>query len=401
MKSNGNQGIKVLVAGSILQFLLGIIYVWSIFVMPVSKYLNVEAGPVKLTLSYMLCFFAIGILLGGKLQVKIGPSKVVLIGGMLMALGMVLSSFVSSVTMLYLSYGVISGFGVGMAYNAVISSAPRWFPEKKGLVTGISVFSFGFSTVVFAPLVRNMVAEDGIGVPMTFRIFAAVFAVASLILFRFIVLPESKGGVAADFGDERQYTTGQMLKTKQFYLIFIAMMLGTAAYFVVSPSFQTLPTERGMSESMATFLVMFTGIANAFGRLGVPLLSDKVGREKAGIVVFLFTTASVALLAFSFTKGGLLFAVISVIAFFYGGTSALFPLVTGKYFGMQHLGANYGAVMLGFASSSLIFPNIMSRIQDEKTRFIAMAFIVALGIVIFIALPHIKRDGKTEKKIKA
>lgn len=394
MKSKGNQGVKVLVAGSILQFLLGIIYVWSVFVVPVSKHLGAEAAPVKLTLSYMLCFFAIGILLGGKLQVKIGPSKVVLIGGLMMALGMVLSSFVTSVTMLYITYGVVSGFGVGMAYNAVISSAPRWFPEKKGLVTGISVFSFGFSTVVFAPLVQKMVASS-LGVTGTFRILSGVFAVATLLLFSFIKMPEIKGSAAAAFGDQRQYTSSEMLKTSQFYFIVVAMMLGTAAYFVVSPSFKTLPVERAMSESMATFLVMFTGIANALGRLGVPLLSDKIGREKAAILLFACTAIGVGLLVFA--KGALLFAAISIIAFFYGGTSALFPLVTGKYFGMQHQGANYGMVMLGFAASSLIFPNIMGRISDVGVRFTAMALIVALGVVIFIVLPRLKE----KKAVKA
>ena len=387
--SENKQGIKVLVAGAILQLFLGIIYVWSVFVEPVANHLSWDKGSVKLTSSFMLCFFAIGILLGGKIQAKIGTSKVVLMGGLLMAAGILATSFIpaSANFMVYITYGVIGGLGVGMAYNAVISCVPRWFPEKRGLVTGISVFSFGFATVLFAPLVKTLIAS--FEVVTTFRILSAVFLVVSVLLFRFIVLPETNTAAAAQLGEGKQYTTGEMMKTPQFYLIAIAMMVGTAAYFVLNPSFVTLPEERGMSAEMATMLVMFTGIANALGRLAVPLLSDKIGREKAGICVFAAMALCAGLLVFA--NGALLFAAIAVIVFCYGGTSGLFPLITGKYFGLKHQGSNYGMVMIGFAISALVFPIIMGGIESDLVKYISMAVIAAVGIVIFFVLPNLKQ----------
>ena len=391
-KSRGN---SVLLAGAVLQLFFGVIYVWSVFVMPVSEHFNWGAESVKLTSSFMLCCFVLGILFGGRLQVKFGTSRVVFCGGLLMAIGMLVTSFIPGAApwIIYISYGVFGGFGVGMAYNAIITSAQKWFPAKRGMATGISVCMFGFSTVVFAPLVEALIARFEL--IATFRILAAAFAVVTLALFRFIVLPTEADAPAMPQGmtAQKQYTTGEIIKTKQFYFIAVSLMLMTAPYFIMNPSFKTLAGEREISSAVATGIVMMTGVTNACGRLLVPMAAQKFGRENAiGGIIILTALSSGCLI---FAKGALFMICVGITAFCYGGSSGAYPLITGDYFGLENLGSNYGAVMVGFASAALLFPMAFTPITNTGVKFAILAALSLLGVFMMMALV---RGRKAEEK---
>ena len=393
MTNQKNTGNRMLLTGAVLQLFLGIIYVWSVFVKPVSDFFAWDVEKVKLTSSFMLCCFVLGILIGGKLQVKVGTSKIVLFGGLLMSAGMLATSFVPQNTpwLIYISYGIAGGFGVGMAYNAIISSAQSWFVHKRGFATGISVCMFGFSTVVFAPLIELLV--DKFGLIMTFRILAAAFFLVTVLLFRFITMPENVSGQkkADTVPESKQYTTGQMIKKPAFYMIMFSMMFLTSSYFILNPSFKILALDRGAG-TMATALVMLTGVANALGRLGVPLLAEKIGREKAIITIILATAVSTLTLCFATSFGFM--AAVAVIAFCYGGSSGVYPLVTADYFGIKNIGSNYGAVMVGFACSALCFPMVISLITDMTVKFIVLAVLVTMGSVLMGLLLTQKKKVK-------
>lgn len=387
MSKSGNRGVLVLVTGSILQLFLGIIYVWSVFVTPVSERFSWGIENVKLTSSFMLCCFVLGILIGGKLQVKTGTSKIVLAGGLLLSAGMLATSFIPSgaAYLIYITYGIVGGFGVGMAYNAIISCAQKWFPKKRGLATGISVCAFGFSTVLFAPLIEALI--KAYEVINTFRILAAAFFVVVVALFYFIKLPDDSGQAASPASEllmkKKQYTTGQILKTKQFYYITLSLMLGTAAYFILNPSFKTFAEERNLAD-VGTLIVMVTGVANALGRLLVPLLSDKIGRERAALSILLATMVSTLVLCYA---GGIPFmAAIAVIAFCYGGYSGIYPLITADYFGIKNVGSNYGAVMVGFALSALFFPMLVGLVGNMTAKFFVLTVLAAAGALMVILL---------------
>ena len=385
--TQNKQGLRVLVAGSVLQLFLGIIYVWSVFVRPVSEVYEWDIANVKLTASFMLSFFVVGILIGGKLQAKTGAERVVLLGGLMLAAGMLATAFLpaSVAWLMYISYGVIGGFGVGAGYNAIISAAQKWFPQNRGFATGISVCAFGFSTVVFAPLIETLVVQFGLR--NTFLILAAAFFVVVLALFRFIRLPDDSGQAGAPSAAllaKKQYTMTEAIKTKEFYFITLSLMLATAAFFILNPSFKTFAVERGLNESIGTVIVMLTGVANALGRLGAPLLSDKIGREKAALTIILATAVCALLLCFA--EGFLFMATIAVIAFCYGGYSGIYPVLTADYFGIKNVGSNYGAVMVGFALSALTFPMLIGLIDSSMMKFIALAALAAAGAVLLILL---------------
>lgn len=393
-KKSSPQANRVLISGAILMIFLGIIYVWSVFVSPVSEHFAWPVESVKLTSSFMLCCFVLGILVGGMWQQKVGTKRVVLTGGLLLSLGMLLTAIlpVSLPFLVYVTYGILGGFGVGMAYNAVLTCAQRWFPQRRGLATGISVGAFGLSTVIFAPLVEGLIGR--FGVSNTFFILAAAFFLAVVLLFRSITLPEGAAvpPPAPGVAQQKQYATKEILRSRLFYYITISMMLGTAAYFILNPSFKTLAVERGLSDGIGTVIVMMTGIANALGRLAVPLLSDKIGRERAAFLILLVTGACSALL--SFASGGFFMAAVAVIAFCYGGFSGVYPLITGDTFGLTYMASNYGAVMVGFAVSALLFPMLFGLIGNLYVKFLALAALAVVGAVL-IAL--CAREKKAQK----
>jgi len=400
-----NPGVKVLIAGSILQLFLGIIYVWSVFVLPVQNKFGWQIQDVKFTVNIMLCCFVLGILTAGKLQTKIKASYIVLTGGMMMAIGMFATSMLSATIPVYgiwLTYGIIGGFGVGLAYNTIISSAQKWFPKKRGLATGISVFTFGFSAVIFAPLIEMLIGPipDYSGLIFTFRILSAAFLVATVALFAFIKLPENVKGATVDFGAQKQYTTGQMLKKIDFYLIFFSMMFLTAAFFIINPSLKLLAPIHGLDISFGVTLVMIAGLANSAGRLAIPLLGEKIGRRGAVLTILLITAIGTASLCMI---NGLLFViVIALIAFCYGGSSGIFPLVTADHFGLKNIGANYGVVMIGFMSSVLLFPQLIGQLNTgdadptvNTMKYLALAAVAAVGALLtFILILKAKKGDK-------
>ena len=390
MTSN-KKGITVLVTGSIMQLFLGILYVWSVFVNPVSEFYGWEISGVKLTSSFMLCFFVFGILAGGKLHLKLGSDKVVLGGGLLLAFGMLTTAFLpaNAAWLMYITYGIIGGFGVGSAYNAIICAAQKWYPNKRGFATGIVVCAFGLSTVVFAPLIKTLIAQFDL--QKTFLILAGAFFIATLALFKFIRLPDESAPAAAPSPAllaKRQYVVSETIKTKEFYLIALSLAVATAPFFILNPSFISYADARGVPE-FGTIIVMMTGVANACGRLTIPLLSDKIGREKAVMAVLFLT--SICAFVLCFAQGFLFIATVLITAFCFGGLPGLYSVISSDYFGIKNAGANYGAVMMGFALSALTFPMIIGLINNDTTKFITLSVMAAGGVVLIILLMTFKK----------
>ncbi|MCL2276566.1 MAG: MFS transporter [Treponema sp.] len=387
-KKSGNR-YTVLILGSIMQLFLGILYVWSIFVEPVHNEFNWHVDSVKLTASFMLCFFVIGIIVGGKLVLKIGSQKVVLGGGLCLALGMLSTSLLPSNVpwIMYITYGIIGGFGVGSAYNAIIVAAQKWFPQKRGLATGIVVCSFGLSTVVFAPLINILIAR--FDVRNTFLILGGIFFAATIAFFRFIRLPDdiaassSANTAVTALLAKKQYLISETIKTKQYYFIAVSLAFATAPFFILNPSFISYAAARGVPE-FGTVIVMLTGVANACGRLAVPLLSDKIGRERAALIVILAISICAAVLTFA--RGGVFIAAVLATSFCFGGLPGLYAVLASDYFGIKNAGANYGAIMMGFAFSALVFPVLIGFIQSSSVKFITLSVMAAFGIVLIVLL---------------
>lgn len=373
----------ILAMGMIIQLCAGIIYMWSVFRGPVSTHLSWDPASAAITSSIMLSTFVLGIIIGGRMQDKYSPSPVALSGGILLGLGMVLSAFIpqSSPWLIYIFYGIIGGFGVGCVYTTTVSVVQKWFPDRRGFATGMMVGAFGFSLVLFAPLTKMLLANWG--VPKTFIFFGVLFIVICSVCSLFLANPEAKQQGSTSASTQKQYTTREMLKTKEFYLLTFSMFFLLPAYFILNPLFISLGIERGLTESMATFGVMLTGVASASGRLLISWFSDYVGR-KAGIATISLITLAAALVMI-FAQGVLFLVCITAIAFSFGGSASVYAATAADLFGTKHMGFNYGCVMVGFGASALIF-QILSNNLSVTYSFIVAAVGCVITLVLVAAL---------------
>lgn len=391
MKTNK---IAVLVAGVLIQLSLGIIYIWSVFKAPIMEYYGWESNDAALVSSIMLVAFVAGIVLGGRIQDKTNPTVVVLGGGILFSLGLFLSSILPSThpELLYITYGVLAGFGVGAAYTSIISCAQRWYPTKKGFATGIIVCAFGFSTVIFAPVARNLLKS--MDVHTVFRTFSIVFLIIILLCFSFIRNPKSTGTVRAELPGA---SPSEMIKTATFYILALSLGLGTMLFFFVNPLVLDLANSKGISDNVALTGVMIFGIANASGRLIAPALSDKIGYKIT--IISLLSLTLIGALSCIFVQGNAFLVVIFFVALAYGGFSGIFPIATVSNFGPKNIGINYGLVMIGFATSALAAPYIgkaLLRTTDDGKNDLTLFFIAAsIACAIAISLMMtIKKKAK-------
>ncbi|HNX15062.1 MAG TPA: OFA family MFS transporter [Oscillospiraceae bacterium] len=380
----------VLAFGMVLQLCAGIIYMWSVFKGPVATYLTWDAAAAAITSSIMLAAFVLGIIFGGRLQDKFGPAPVALLGSVLLGLGMILSSFVpaSAPWLIYVFYGVIGGFGVGCVYTTTVSVIQKWFFDKRGFATGMMVGAFGLSLVLFAPVTKTLLA--GWGVPKTFLAIGITFLVICSVCSLFLANPEVKPQAGSAQSTQKQFTTKEMLKTKEFYLLTLSLFFVLPAYFILNPLFMSLGVERGLTENMAAVGVMITGIASAGGRLFTSWYSDYVGR-KAGIMTISILTLA-ASLGMIVAQNVVFLICLAVIAFCFGGAASVFAATAADLFGTKHIGLNYGLVMIGFGASALIFPIISSKLAATGVftySFIVAAVTCAITLVLaaFLKIP--------------
>ncbi|MEO0076112.1 MAG: MFS transporter, partial [candidate division WOR-3 bacterium] len=162
----------IVIGAIIIQLCLGAIYAWSVFRIPLQKELMISATQASLPFSFVLIFFALATILGGRWQDKAGP-RIAIVGGVLLGLGMILTSFAKNLTAIVVFYGIVSGVGIGIAYVCPISAGVKWFPDKRGLITGLSVAGFGAGALIVGPVARSLI--DSVGIFNTFRILGIIF----------------------------------------------------------------------------------------------------------------------------------------------------------------------------------------------------------------------------------
>ena len=395
MFKNNPQGVKVLLSASLLNLFLGMIYIWGIFVVPVSEALSWNPDAAKLTASFLIGFFTWGNVLAGRLLPKLGASKVTRLGGAIMAIGAVLAALTpqSAPWLLYVTYGILVGLGGGMGYIVAVAGVQKWFPNHRGTATGICVGIFGLSVTVFAPILSFLLRE--FSVQITFFILAAVFLCVTFLLGQFMHFPKENQAPPSAMDDKRQYSPREMVKTRAFVHIIASFFLVTVAFFVVNPAVQTLSLYRGFPLEFATRLLMITGIANTAGRFIVPMLSGKMRNET--IIVCLMAVLTFAAGMLTFATGALFVVVVTLIPICFGAALSVFPLLTADYFGLKNLAANYGLVGLGFSASALLAPGAIGLLGGYTTRFIAVAVLSALGICTMGSL-LLQARGAQKKK---
>jgi OFA family oxalate/formate antiporter-like MFS transporter len=391
----------VLAAGMAIQLCAGIIYMWSVFRGPVAAHLGWGAADAALTSSVMLAMFVLGIIVGGRAQDKLGPKRVTLAGSAMIGLGMALTALAapSAPWVVYITYGIVGGFGVGTVYTATVAAVQKWFPDRRGFASGMIVSAFGFSLVLFAPLARAML--NGLGVDTTFLVFGLGF-LCVCGLCSLLVQNPPEGWLPRGYtptqavANRRQYAPREILATRQYWLLAGGLLFTLPAYFILNPVFLSLGAERGLSEGLALLGVSLTGISSAAGRLFVSWVSDKIGRKAAMAgVALLILAASLVMIA---GKSLLFLACIMLISFGFGGSSSVYAAMTAESFGTKYGGMNFGLVMLGFGVSALMFPIISNRLTADGSY--ASSFILAAATCGIAMILVLLMDNPSKKTIQ-
>jgi OFA family oxalate/formate antiporter-like MFS transporter len=395
-----------LILGTIIvQMGLGTIYTWSLFNQPLVNKFNWELSSVAITFSITSFALAFATLFAGKLQEKWGIRKLIALSGFILGLGLILTSQVSSLLMLYLLAGVIVGFADGTAYITSLSNLIKWFPNRKGLISGVSVSAYGLGSLVFKYI--NATLIDTVGISQTFfywGIIVMIMVVGGSLLLREAIVVETPIN-AENAENKRDYTVKEMLATKEVYFLFImfftACMSGLYLISIVKDIGVQLA---GLNVAVAANAVAMIAIFNTVGRLILGSLSDKVSRLKVIASTFFITAIAVLTLSFVQLNYGVFFICVAAIAFCFGGNITVFPAIVGDFFGLKNHSKNYGIVYQGFGLGALAGSFIAAFLGGFKPTFIVIGTLCVLSLIIaiFIKPPnHSKRENELEDISKA
>ncbi len=368
----------ICLAGTAINICLGVLYSWSIFVVPLIDKYGAEAGFSRASLTWpftaSIFTFALVMVYAGRLQDRIGPRPVCTIGAVIMGAGFILTAFANSVPLIILTYGVIGGAGVAFGYVTPVVTTIKWFPDKKGLTAGITVSGFGFGAFVFTPIAVQLI--KAVGVSQAFLYLGLIFLVAVGLLAQILTNPPAgykpegwtppapKPGAAKA---ARDWVATEAIKTPTFWTLWLAFIgnagVGLMVISLIAPYAKTL----GMSAETAAYMIGFLSIANGFGRIIAGWLSDAMGRTRAMILIFAVTTVNVFLLP-TIAGTTLGFAIgLMVCGASYGANFALFPAATAEYFGTKNLGVNYAAVFTAWGVAGVIGPRVKAYLIATKT----------------------------------
>ncbi|HEX7391618.1 MAG TPA: OFA family MFS transporter [Thermoplasmata archaeon] len=434
-----NRWIRV-IGALLIQLALGSIYAWSIFNKPLAYWIEDAAYGAK-SLAVLGIFatslagFGFFVSVGGVLQDKHGPKKVAMLAGVIYALGYVMSSqFYESLVMMYASYAML-GIGVGIGYSCPLACCVKWFPDKRGLISGIAVAGFGAGTFIFAQVGSAIIGASPFDGLSEGYLYLGIIFLAMVIAGAQLLCdppanycpagwspPQSGAGSSA----KKQFTPREMVRTKSFWLLWVMfvlsatcglMMIGNISnvgqnmediFAAANPDFD--PATENVMVTTVSNIATLTGVLaifNGTGRVVWGFVSDKVGRTKAMKMMFL--TQSVVLLAASVfvlskpTDEMVQFvgvtALMSLVGFCFGGNFALFPPTTAEFFGTKTFGSNYGVVFTSYGIGGItgaLMPGIITGGFEWVFLATGVGSLAAFSIAWFTKPPVV--DAEAEKK---
>lgn len=382
--AKGSRRFAPLAAGIAIQLCLGTAYVWSVFQTGVANSIfSGDNAAASLTFSLLLAVLSLTSSLGGKLSSVFSTRAVIIAGGIILATGFALASRVTSEFpwALWLTYGVLGGIGMGFIYSPTIACVQKWFPDKKGLVTGVVVSALGFGGVVFTPVIETLIKAfggQGTGEPGTFLALAGIFLVVCTIGGFFMKNPDADWLAAAGFDANggnapvlADIPPRQMFRTPTYYLITLTFMLAVMGGLMMIGFAKPIAVAKGL-EATATLGVLLISVFNSAGRLIWGMLSDKFGRTN--VILVLLVGSGILSLLVGLAEGYLIYVIIGLIGFFYGGFLSNFPSLTADLFGPRHMAANYGFVLLGFGAGAVLASQIAGYYKNLAATDIALMY---------------------------
>ncbi|MGD6941932.1 L-lactate MFS transporter [Cytobacillus gottheilii] len=390
MKNQNVNRFLIIIGTVIVQMGLGTIYTWSLFNQPLVDKFGWDLSATAITFSITSFALAFATLFSGKLQDKWGLRRLVAAAGILLGAGLILSSQVSSLWTLYIVAGVIVGFADGTAYITSLSNLIKWFPEKKGLISGISVGAFGTGSLIFKYVNASFISSFGVSTAfLLWGLIVLVMVVGGSFLLKEAKVSGESTAQAASI--QKDYTVKEMLKTKQAYMLFIifftACMSGLYLVGIVKDIGVSLA---GLDVATAANAVALVAIFNTTGRIILGALSDKVGRMQVVCGTLLATAIAVAVLSFVPLNFPIFFACVAAIAFCFGGNITVFPAIVADFFGLKNQGKNYGVIYQGFGIGALAGSIVAAILGGFQATFMVIAVLCIISLIIAMTIkpPH-------------
>ncbi|GKW41141.1 OFA family MFS transporter [Pectobacterium parvum] len=383
-----NRGLIVL--GTIItQMGLGTIYTWSLFNQPLVDKFGWTLSSVATTFSITSFCLAFATLFAGKFQERIGLRRLTMIAGIALGAGLMASAASPSLTLIYLLMGVVVGFADGTAYITTLSNLIKWFPNRKGLIAGISVGAFGTGSLLFKYVNSFLIAEVGVSEAFFYWgiIVMAMILVGSSLLKEPAAVPVQQAAVQ---GQTRDFSLAEMLATKESYLLFIIFFTACMSGLYLIGIVKDIGVQMaGMDMATAANAVSAIAIFNTVGRIVLGALSDNVGRMRVISFTLFVTILAVSVMTFLPLNPILFFICVSAIAFCFGGNITVFPAIVGDFFGLKNHSKNYGVIYQGFGIGALSGSFIAAQLGGFQATFMAIIImsVVSLLITLWVKPP--------------
>lgn len=400
------------VAGAlVIQVSLGAVYIWSVFQTPLKAvFQDWSETQVTLPAQIVLAAFALAVIFAGRIQDRVGPRIVATVGGIILGAGLILAKFTelfpsgTALVWLIATFSILGGIGIGAGYVCPIATCVKWFPDKRGLITGLAVAGFGAGAFFFAPLAKALIAGGAyelmgarlfelpqLGVFNTFLVLGVIFLVCVVAGAQLLRNPPAgyvpvgwtppQAKTAAASAVKADLTSTEMLRTPTFWLLwvtyFAACTGGLQIIMKASPIWQSFSLgtltppvalkDFGLIATAAAMAVSVIAIFNSTGRILWGIVSDKVGRKLTLIVIFVL--CGIALLALDFLRPYPLYLVsVSLVGLCFGGFLALYPALTADYFGTKHIGANYGWMFTAYGAGGIVGPYLAAALMRVVSK---------------------------------
>jgi OFA family oxalate/formate antiporter-like MFS transporter len=400
----------IAIAGVLMQVALGAVYAWSVFRVPLTRQFGWSTSEVTLTFTISIFVLGIAAFFGGLWQNRKGPRLVAITGGILYGLGVFLASFSANrLWWLYLSYGLIGGIGLGLSYIVPVAVLVKWFPDRRGLITGIAVGGFGAGALITAPVATRLI--QSVGVLNTFAYLGIAYLVVTVVASLFMQNPPdgwrpegwtpSVSQTSQRAG--RDYTLGEALRTWQWYALWLLLFLNTFAGISIisqeAPIFQELIK---VSAITAASMVGIASIGNAFGRVFWAWVSDLITRRATFFVMFVVQVLLFWLLP-SLTTVAVMSIVTFVVLMCYGGGFGTMPAFAADYFGSKNVGPIYGLMLTAWGCASAVGPLLIAYMRQTTGSYhgalhvIAGVMAISALVPILVSRPH---SGSPTRKVE-
>ncbi|MBU5693013.1 L-lactate MFS transporter [Vibrio cholerae] len=398
-----DKAMRILLAGFCINLCLGILYAWSVFNKALVTDFGWSAADASSPYAIATIAFSVCLLVAGILQDRMGPRNILILGTTLTGLGMIASGFASSVLMLNLTFGVMTGAGIGFGYACLSPSAMKWFhPSKKGMVNGLIAAGFGLAAIYLAPLTSALITH--LGIQTSFMILGAGVLAIAVPLACTINNPPA-GYVPAEpklkAGQEAKVVAKvanlswkAMLKTPQFYALWLMYALAASVGLMIIGNITNIASVQANLPN-AVYLASILAIFNSGGRVAAGILSDKIGGVRTLLLAFLLQGGNMVLFA-TFDSEFTLIIGTAIAAVGYGTLLAVFPSITAEFYGLKNYGNNYGVLYtswgIGGAIGTAVVGYSMTHGGDYNLAYTISAAMMAVCILLALITKPISAE---------